>query len=264
MYFDVEDKRMIFAIPRAHCTYVGTTDTAYTGSLDSVEADPNDIEYILKSINQLFPDLHLKPTDVISTWAGLRPLIRQRKKSPSAISRKDELFLNPSGLITIAGGKLTGYRKMAERTVDLVCAKLNKQRSCTTDKIQLHGSEFGENATWSNFLTDKVKELQLLGIQKDEAIFLVQLLGSNIQLYIQLYQSFKDESSNKLPQYYKVLMLYCVKYEMAKTLEDIIVRRTADWYFRKNFVKTHEQEILAYAAILFHWDTKDRLLSINF
>jgi glycerol-3-phosphate dehydrogenase len=264
MYFDVEDKRMIFAIPREHCTYVGTTDTAFNKELDSVSTLNEDAEYLLKSINKLFPDLHLSKTDIIGSWAGLRPLIRQKKKSPSAISRKDELFINKSGLITIAGGKLTGYRKMAERTVDVVCAKLNLNKSCVTHNLQLHGSDYVANVKWNEFLELKTNELVTLNIPSDEAKRLVTLLGSKIEIYIKLFQTFVETTPMQLPKYYRVLMLYTVKYEMARTLEDVLVRRTSDWYFRHAFVKQHENEILTYAEELFHWHSEDRLNAMRF
>jgi glycerol-3-phosphate dehydrogenase len=264
MYFDVEDKRMIFAIPRENCTYVGTTDTAFNKELDRVTTLKEDSDYLLKSINKLFPDLKLTTEDIIGSWAGLRPLIRQKKKSPSAISRKDELFINKSGLITIAGGKLTGYRKMAERTVDVVCAKLNQNKSCITQTLLLHGSDYGTNLKWSVFLESKTNELIASGISSNDAKRLVTLLGSKIDLYINLYQSFIEIKTTQLPKYYRVFMLYTVKYEMAKTLEDILVRRSSDWYFRHSFIKQYENEILDEAEDLFYWNPEDRLNAIRF
>ncbi|MCK9911577.1 glycerol-3-phosphate dehydrogenase, partial [Microbacteriaceae bacterium K1510] len=85
--------------------------------------------------------------DITSTWAGLRPLIHEDGKSPSELSRKDEIFHSPTGLITIAGGKLTGFRKMAERVVDLVMKQLSQEEArectpCTTDRIVLSGGNF--------------------------------------------------------------------------------------------------------------------------
>ncbi|MGB3774593.1 MAG: glycerol kinase GlpK, partial [Leeuwenhoekiella sp.] len=113
LYFDVPDGRMIFAIPRGRVTYVGTTDTNYSGDLDHVVATEADANYLLDAINNTFPDINLSIADIDSNWAGLRPLIHEEEKDPSELSRKDETFVSKSGLISIAGGKLTGYRKMA-------------------------------------------------------------------------------------------------------------------------------------------------------
>jgi glycerol-3-phosphate dehydrogenase len=125
VYFDVPDGRMIFAIPREGKTYVGTTDTDYQGDLRHPRATRQDIDYLLNAVNGMFEGIQLTPAAVESSWAGVRPLINEAGKSPSEISRKDEVFISKSGLITIAGGKLTGYRKMAQKVVDLVVNDLS-------------------------------------------------------------------------------------------------------------------------------------------
>src|SRR5258708_30793120 len=136
---------MIFAIPRGRITYVGTTDTNYTGSIDAVCTQKEDAEYLISAVNQTFTNADLSLDDIESSWAGLRPLIHEDGKSASELSRKDEIFESPSGLISIAGGKLTGYRKMAERVVDLVVKRKFDERdltSCLTGSIQLASSNF--------------------------------------------------------------------------------------------------------------------------
>ncbi|MFM1876646.1 MAG: hypothetical protein RL266_2383, partial [Bacteroidota bacterium] len=124
VYFDVPDGRMIFAIPRDNATYVGTTDTDYCDSMERPYVTQQDVDYILSATNNAFDIEPLTQADIRSTWAGLRPLIHEDGKSPSELSRKDEIFISQHGLISIAGGKLTGYRKMAERTVDLALRQL--------------------------------------------------------------------------------------------------------------------------------------------
>ena len=109
-----KDKRPIFAIPRGDVVYIGTTDTRYKDPPNVWPAVfASEIEYLLAPIKDYF-NVELNLDDCLSTWAGLRPLILQRGKSTREISRKDEIWVSRSGLITIAGGKLTGYRKMAE------------------------------------------------------------------------------------------------------------------------------------------------------
>ena len=127
LYFDVPDGRMIFAIPRGKVTYVGTTDTNYKGSLDRVVATDKDVQCLVDAVNNTFPQLNIQVGDVVSNWAGLRPLIHEEEKDPSALSRKDEIFESDSGLISIAGGKLTGYRKMAQRVNEVVIKRLKEK-----------------------------------------------------------------------------------------------------------------------------------------
>jgi glycerol-3-phosphate dehydrogenase len=153
VYFDETIKgRMIFAIPRAGITYFGTTDTNYSGSLDDIKVEEDDIDYLLAAVNGMFPDVQLKKEDIKSSWAGLRPLIHQEGKSPSELSRKDEIFVSGEGLISIAGGKLTGYRKMAERVVDKVMQKLKDKKllkiftKSSTKNLKLNACAFKDEA----------------------------------------------------------------------------------------------------------------------
>ena len=113
-YFPTKDKRMVFAIPKQDCVYVGTTDTLYENKINKCGTEKVDALYLLEAINSFFGS-DLKESDIMSSWSGLRPLIKQTGKSTGEISRKDEIFTSPSGLISIAGGKLTGYRLMAEK-----------------------------------------------------------------------------------------------------------------------------------------------------
>lgn len=119
-----KDKRSIFAVPRGPVVYLGTTDTNYEGPLDEPAVTEEDAQYLLEATNRYFNVDPITLTDVVGAWAGLRPLIHEEGKKPSDISRKDEIMTSPFGLLSIAGGKLTAYRKMAERIVTLVATQL--------------------------------------------------------------------------------------------------------------------------------------------
>ena len=128
VYFDTEkDGRMIFAIPREGKAYVGTTDTFYNNEKTKPLTNQEDRDYLIDAINYMFPDVHVTDADIESTWAGVRPLILEDGKDPSEISRKDEIWEGKSGLLTIAGGKLTGYRHMALEIVDLLAKRLKQE-----------------------------------------------------------------------------------------------------------------------------------------
>jgi glycerol-3-phosphate dehydrogenase len=124
-----EGKRILFAIPWGERTIVGTTDTDYEGSLDEVTADAADIDYVLQITNQFFPQAKLAAPDVVSTWAGLRPLLANPNGKPSDISRSHEIRSPKPGWWDVAGGKLTTYRLMAEQTVDQIVNWLLKSRT---------------------------------------------------------------------------------------------------------------------------------------
>lgn len=116
------DRRVLFAIPWGDRTYIGTTDTDYEGDPGDVAADWEDVDYLVSACATYFPDHPLTHDDVISTWAGLRPLIRpvgeDGEVDESSVSREHQIVIGQDGLITIAGGKLTTYRRMAAEVVD--------------------------------------------------------------------------------------------------------------------------------------------------
>jgi glycerol-3-phosphate dehydrogenase len=120
--FHPTDERVLFALPWGDRTYVGTTDTDYEGHPGEEHATLEDVDYLIAAANYYFPGNEISRGDVISTWAGLRPLIAPDPDvgeiSESKISREHQIVVGEDGLITIAGGKLTTYRKMAKETVD--------------------------------------------------------------------------------------------------------------------------------------------------
>ena len=123
------DGRVMFVLPWGGAdpdlSYIGTTDTDEDASPDDVNATARDVIYLLRSANAFFPQARLSPHDVVATWAGLRPLLRpDRAVAPSEASREHRIVESASGLLTIAGGKLTTYRLVARTVVDRVVAAL--------------------------------------------------------------------------------------------------------------------------------------------
>jgi glycerol-3-phosphate dehydrogenase len=127
-----EGKRILFAIPWGERTILGTTDTDYAGTPDQVQADATDVRYVLQITNQFFPQAKLTTEDVVSAWAGLRPLLADPKGNPSDISRSHEIKNPKPGWWDVAGGKLTTYRLMAEQTVDQLVNHLRQANALRT------------------------------------------------------------------------------------------------------------------------------------
>lgn len=155
-----EGKRILFVIPWGERTIIGTTDTDYSGPLDRVIADTEDVRYVLQVANQFFPGANLSADDVISTWAGLRPLIADPGGKPSDISRGHEIRSPEPGWWDVAGGKLTTYRLMAEQTVDQIVKWLKRSNQlkpevspCRTAKETLLPA--GDDAGASGILPPK-------------------------------------------------------------------------------------------------------------
>jgi len=123
-----EGERILFALPWGRRIIVGTTDTDYDGVIEDVRAETSDVEYILGVINRGFPSAKLTEADVVSHWAGLRPLIAAKRASgPSDISRAHQIRSPKPGWLDVAGGKLTTYRRIAEQVVDRVVRRLGRK-----------------------------------------------------------------------------------------------------------------------------------------
>ncbi|UOE96417.1 glycerol-3-phosphate dehydrogenase/oxidase [Alkalihalobacillus sp. LMS39] len=252
VYFDTEhDGRMVFAIPRQGKTYVGTTDTFYEGDIAHPRVTTEDRDYIIDAVNYMFPSVNLTKTDIESSWVGLRPLIHEEGKSASEISRKDEIFYSNSGLISIAGGKLTGYRKMAERIVDYVAKELGNEQRCTTDQIILSGGNVGPS--FEEFTNEKIKEGLSLGLTENEAKQLVTLYGSNVDSIFERIQKENETKHSLTPQVFAQLT-YAIEEEMASSPIDFFNRRTAALFFNIDWVLQWKDAVIAYMKKEFQWD----------
>lgn len=247
VYFDHDDGRMIFAIPRDNCTYIGTTDTDYTGDLERPLVTKEDRDYLLAAVNHMFPSTGLKQGDIQSSWAGIRPLIHEEGKSTSQISRKDELFQSPSGLITITGGKLTGYRKMAERVTDVAVKKLTSSvqgqiRLCATAHILYSGGDVGELEEWTK---QKMVQTKEFGIADEDLHQLIDWYGSNVDdVFKEMTQrKWEAKEADLALDVYGALM-YGIKEEMVRKPSDFFIRRTSSLYFRLDWLRRWQEPVL--------------------
>ncbi|HSS45128.1 MAG TPA: glycerol-3-phosphate dehydrogenase/oxidase, partial [Thermoanaerobaculia bacterium] len=131
--FPMEDGRLLFGIPYWPVTLLGTTDTDYAGSPDEVTADAEDVRYLLDAASRTFPSARLSKADVLSTFAGLRPLVREPGKSLEETSREEALTVSASGLVNVTGGKLTTHRRMGAKAVDRAARVLRRQGRAVPD-----------------------------------------------------------------------------------------------------------------------------------
>jgi glycerol-3-phosphate dehydrogenase len=255
IYFDTNDGRMMFAIPRDGKTYVGTTDTKYNGSLLYPTVTIKDENYIVQNLNELFPSLNLSIDMIESSWAGIRPLIHEEGKHPSEISRKDEVWHSASGLITIAGGKLTGYRKMAELIVDLVAGKFKKQKyklfdKCRTKKLAISGGHVGGSIGFEKFAEKKTVQGIQAGITESKARALIERYGSNVDEVFRNLNGHFDE----LPRCIFAELKYSVENEMVVKPADFLIRRTGAVYFDRLSVQQFYPFIVSAMSELLRWD----------
>lgn len=234
IYFDVPDGRMIFAIPRGRITYIGTTDTDYKGDADHVLVSREDVYYLLKAANETFPSILLTLADVESSWAGLRPLIHEEGKSASELSRKDEIFESASGLISIAGGKLTGYRKMAERVVDRVIDMNFSNREldeCKTSLLTLPGGDFQNYEAVRKMEVELAARLDKLNLRGNEATNLVHLYGRQASTIVEHLE--KNSTDNPECDLVLAKAWFAIHYEMSILPVDFIIRRSGLLFFNR-------------------------------
>lgn len=255
VYFDVKDGRMIFAIPRGKTTYIGTTDTDYTGILENPVVSKKDVDYLLEATNRIFPLVNLEIADIISSWAGLRPLIHEEGKSPSELSRKDEIFISESGLISIAGGKLSGYRKMAEKVVNMLSKKFKNSSSCITVGIIINGGEFEsppEVFSYINLIAEKIKAY---GLAKNTAEYLVNMYGKQSDEILKKFFELSAVSTQKDGQDLLALseLWFAVNNESIHKAQDFFVRRTGKLLFEPHSVPKLLPVILEEMKKYFNW-----------
>lgn len=233
-YFDVGDGRMIFAIPRNNITYVGTTDTVYNQEIDSPTCAKSDAEYLLNAVNTTFKNVKLTMQDIESSWAGLRPLIHEDGKSPSELSRKDEIMVSTSGLVSIAGGKLTGYRLMAGKIVDLTAKILGKNfGTCQTRTYQLTGGEFENEEAFKKSLSDLISIGALAHVPEEKVREWFFRYGTNTKRIIEIVAELTGSYTNRDELLAAAEMQYATAHEMVYELNDFLIRRTGKIFFDK-------------------------------
>ena len=259
VYFDTADGRMVFAIPREGKAYVGTTDTFYNDDPACPTVEAEDRDYLLKAIRFMFPKAEISEDDIESSWAGVRPLIWEEGKDPSEISRKDEIWVSKSGLITIAGGKLTGYRKMAEEVVDLLAHQFKEEKyklfdECCTRDLPISGGD----VDFPSFLEEAVRKGMEMGLAQEEATAMSKFYGSNIAKVFALIE--ENEEDIKQFDFSKDVygkLKYAIEAEMIATPVDFFYRRTGSLLFDIHWVHEWREKVVKYMSAVFGWSEEE-------
>ncbi len=247
VYFDIPDGRMMFAIPRGKITYVGTTDTNFNLDKDNVKTDLADAIYLISAVNNMFPNINLEMEDIISSWAGLRPLIHEEGKSASELSRKDEIFTSDTGLVSIAGGKLTGYRKMAERVVNRIVKKMEEDYGInipegTTDKIPLCGSDFKKFKHVKKYIDEVFNRIKEDGFTEYDAWYLVTNYGKQADIILENYAALRNQ--DVYLRMIRAEVQFSIAHEMALNPMDFFIRRTGRLYFDIDSIRNYMEPVL--------------------
>ncbi|MFH6982997.1 glycerol-3-phosphate dehydrogenase/oxidase [Marinoscillum luteum] len=256
VYFDVPDGRMIFAIPRDRVTYIGTTDTDYHGDINHVRTEKVDVDYLINGVRHIFPKIKLNIKDVESSWAGLRPLIEEEGKSASQLSRKDEIFESETGLLSIAGGKLTGYRKMAERIVDRLSKKIREDKDkklsdCVTDKIYLSGGVFKDGNDVHRYQKEVEQQVVSFGLDPYYAEYLVSNYGRQTGDIFKLFRQ-RQETDPEIRLALSELV-FTIENEAVHSLLDFFERRTGRLYFNIKTIPKLIEPVFQHLTSTFGW-----------
>jgi glycerol-3-phosphate dehydrogenase len=237
-----KDRRSIFVVPWGGHTYLGTTDTDYDGDLEHPECTADDVRYILDAIN-LFVTSPVTEADVVGTWAGLRPLVKNEESTRTAdLSRRHKVLESPtSGLITITGGKLTTYRKMAQDTVDAVAKRVDRKvKRSRTASLKLHGADRPPPASAS---------AHLAGRYGSDAAAVLALVDEDPSLGEPLVPGL---------DYLRAEAVYAVREEMARTLEDVLSRRTRALLLVRDATEAAAPQVAELIGAELGWDEDER------
>jgi glycerol-3-phosphate dehydrogenase len=230
------DGRVMFVIPWRGRTVVGTTDTDFEGTADQVYADAADVDYLCAAANDYFPAAKLVPGDVIATWAGLRPLIRGRPdEDESEVSREHEIFVRDDGMLIIAGGKLTTYRRMAKEVVRAAVKWLrehdtgfkNNLQGAGTKQRPLPGAQGLEEPTLDAVAKVGHRLMNQYGLDGETATHLCGVYGVRAEIIAKMIDADRSlgvRMNDDCP-YLWAEVEFAAEHDMAKTVDDVLSRR---------------------------------------
>lgn len=255
------DERMIFIIPRGNKTYFGTTDTPYEGELLDPPITQEDMAYLLEAVNHRFPKAHLTIEDIETGWSGLRPLILEEGATDSSsISRKHDVFVSETGLVTIAGGKLTDYRLMAEDTFMTIEDELKMKTGKSypegkTENISLSGGNLPQNTTLKEYIQKNIPKGTEIGLTETESKYLIHWYGTNTEIVFSLI----DELERKdLPLSLELTLRYALEYESVLSPVDFFLRRTDLLLFSSETVNQWKDVVIDYMARYLKWSDREK------
>lgn len=269
------DGRMIFTIPREGKTYFGTTDTDFDGDYANPKVEQADVDYLLKIINKKYPTAHLTIDDVEASWAGIRPLIAAEKSedeadvvsgasnagslAPSAVSRGSSLKVADDGLITLAGGKLTDYRVMANGAMKKIRQILRDEFIEKFDEIdsaelKVSGGDFdSDNA--EDVLAAFTQQGIDKGLDPAGAKELATLFGSNVTKI--LAKADTTEPAEGLTLAETLALHYSLDEEMTLTPVDYLLRRTYHVLFKSNTLDAVKKGVINEMAKYYNWSADE-------
>jgi glycerol-3-phosphate dehydrogenase len=238
-----KDRRSVFVVPWGDFTYVGTTDTDYDGPIDDPQCTPADVEYLLTALNRAITD-PVSTADVTGTWAGLRPLLASASNERTAdLSRRHGVRVSTSGVVTVTGGKLTTYRRMASDTIDQVGRLLGRRIRARTKHLLLLGAD-GFQAPPATPEAASLHE-HLAGRYGTEAEHVLALIRED--------PTWREPLVPGLP-YVRAEAIHAARHEMAGTLDDVLSRRTRSRLLARDASRAAADDVARLLAPELGWD----------
>ncbi|MGQ9629261.1 MAG: glycerol-3-phosphate dehydrogenase [bacterium] len=225
------DNRLFFVIPWKGYSLIGTTDTDFSGDLDVVTSDEEDVEYLLEGARRILPKAELTRNSIYLTFAGLRPLAMTEGVKESSVSREHVIYDGykdgTGGLITVVGGKLTTYRSMSEEIVNKVARRLGgKFKRCETKRVPLYGGDTGDIEKYIEAHAQPAASE--FGVERDQVVHLIDNYGTKYREVLEFIKEepeLKERICERNPDI-RAQVRYAVEREMAITLKDLLLRRT--------------------------------------
>jgi glycerol-3-phosphate dehydrogenase len=246
------DQRVMFILPSDGQTVVGTTDTFTQATPDEVRASEADVQYLLTAANHFFPAARLARGDVVSAWAGIRPLIAggAEGRDPGDASREHAIATSPHGVVSITGGKLTTYRLMAAQVVEAALARLGRDapKRALTREVPLPGGDLA-------FIDDAIEAAARTTGDPELARHLVRSYGSRWTAVADEIAALGggERITGSLP-YTMGEARYAVRREMAFTLSDLLIRRTHIAFQTRDHGLESAERVARGVADLLRWD----------
>jgi glycerol-3-phosphate dehydrogenase len=252
-----KDRRSVFVVPWGDLTYVGTTDTDYDGPLDDPQCTAEDVAYLLGALNHSSTG-DLTTDDIVGSWAGLRPLVRDAGSDRTAdLSRRHKVARSAGGVITITGGKLTTYRRMAADTVDAVVGAVGWRqglsRRSRTARLPLHGTPGYQQ------VVDDAPGLSTV-VGAGAVDHLANRYGGETPALVAMCEHDPSLAEPLVPglPYLRAEAVFAARYEMAMTLDDIVTRRTRARLLARDACAEVAPAVAALVAPELGWDDDEQ------
>jgi glycerol-3-phosphate dehydrogenase len=235
-----KDRRSVFVVPWGDFTYIGTTDTDYEGPLDNPQCTPDDVAYLLRAINAVVTT-PIDERDILGTWAGLRPLVKRAGSARTAdLSRRHSVTTSESGVITVTGGKLTTYRRMASDTIDVAAHALHIRARSRSARVPLWGARNWDTGGLGEHLSGRY------GAHGDE-----------VRRLEQEQPHLAEPIVPGLP-YSKAEVVYAASHEMARSVDDVLARRTRARLLARDASVEAAREVARLIAPILGWSLADQ------